>query len=112
MPFFICQQWVSNCVASNPNNATAQFACRAVQCGSQNATALASNNNNDDDNTSTSSASTPASTGSSTTRPAASGATASPSTSPSGAAAALNVAKSYGTGILATGLLAIFGLAL
>ncbi|KJX94569.1 hypothetical protein TI39_contig4175g00002 [Zymoseptoria brevis] len=112
VPFYICQQWIANCVASNPNDATAQFGCRSVVCGSQNASALAV-----DSSSSSSSSSSPSSSatgtpttnggGSSGTRP-----TESAAASSSGAAVALNVAQSYGSGILAAGLLASFGLAL
>ena len=34
MPYFVCQQWRSDCVAAHSNNASAQNDCLLVTCGS------------------------------------------------------------------------------
>jgi hypothetical protein len=107
MPFYICQQWIANCVASNQGDAEAQFACRTVVCGS---TEPNSTESADEDTPSSTSSASSSSATSGT--PTSSGGASSAAATSQGAAAALSVAKTYGTGILATGLLAIFGLAL
>lgn len=123
LPSLVCQQWVINCVASHPNDLNGQAGCHSVTCGMKNASAT----NNAAGGASGSSASGSASaasgsasqtaTGSSAAASGSASATASSSgsassSSSSGSAAVMNVAMNYGTGILAGGMLAVFGLAL
>jgi len=138
LPFFICQQWVSDCTAANPNNLEAITSCQSVSCGARNATtgdeaATAANAGSGSSQTTsgsgssatggssgsqTSSAADSSSTGSSSggsssSSPSGTGsstASAASSTS-SGAGVALTVGKEYGFGFLLAGLFAVFGLA-
>ncbi|CAK4012988.1 Hypothetical predicted protein [Lecanosticta acicola] len=111
IPSFVCAQWKTNCVANHPNDLDGQTGCLSVVCGDRNASSgIAST-------TSSASASATASSTSSGTSGATGSATKSASASgtsatSTGAAVALSVAQNYGTGIVATALLALFGLAL
>ncbi|KAF2237669.1 hypothetical protein EV356DRAFT_510654 [Viridothelium virens] len=105
LPSFICAQNVADCVNSHPNDLQGITNCRNTVCGTKNASAALS--------TSSSASSTPTATGSggsSGTSPTSSGSTSAAATS-SAAMAALNLGKTYGTGALAAGLFAVFGLA-
>lgn len=120
LPAFACEEYVKQCVAAHPDDLDGQTTCHATVCG----------NKTIDDTTSTSSSESSSATSSSTR--SASGSDASEtasstsggdaasqtasesasSTADSSAASALNIASNYGTGILAVGILAAFGLAL
>ncbi|TKX25344.1 hypothetical protein C1H76_2577 [Elsinoe australis] len=110
LPFFVCQTSIAQCITAN-TDAAAQSQCRAVTCGSRNASAAT---------TTTSSSAAPSSTAASSTSAASSGGSspsgsASSSASPaasSGAAMALTVARDFGTPALLAGMLAIFGFAM
>ncbi|KAI9668295.1 MAG: hypothetical protein M1821_001115 [Bathelium mastoideum] len=108
LPSFICQQNVADCVDSHPNDLEGITICRETVCGSRNASAALSTSS------SSSASSTPTSTGSSGGSTASSSSSSSPSaaSSSSAAEAALKMGKTYGTGALAAGFLAVFGLAL
>lgn len=105
LPSFICIQWVQDCVAAAGNDLQSLTDCRSVECGNKSAANVPTNNGG---SASSSSSATSSATG--TASKTGSG-TKQTSTS-TGAAIALNVGKSYGTGLLGAGLLAIFGLAL
>ena len=60
MPFFVCQQWITNCIDSNPNDITAQTACRSVTCGQKNASAPASSSSSSSQQAATSTSKGPA----------------------------------------------------
>lgn len=112
IPSFICAQWKTNCVDNYPNDLDGQTGCLSVVCGDKNASSgIAA--------TSTSSAAMSSATASSSSSGSGAGsgsATASSSSSTAttsdSAAVALRVAEQYGTGIIAGGLLALFGLVL
>ncbi|KAF1355276.1 hypothetical protein BDV97DRAFT_418969 [Delphinella strobiligena] len=120
LPFYICQQWVGDCVLGHPNDLDGQTACQSVICGSGNASTAQSSSSASSSASSTSSAAASSSSAaaSTTSAAAASSGTGSATASSSAAAtskaaaAALSVAKTYGTGALAAGMLAVFGLAL
>ncbi|GAB7340589.1 hypothetical protein MBLNU457_7000t1 [Dothideomycetes sp. NU457] len=122
LPFFICQRWIGDCTAAHPNDLAGQTACQSVQCGMANASEAQVS-------MSSSSSSASATQSSSATGTAAGGAAgaattsggssatgsstaSSASASSSRSAAVANVAKDYGFGVLAAGMLAAFGLAL
>jgi hypothetical protein len=116
IPSYECIQWVDQCVAAAGNDLNLLTDCRSVVCGSRDPGDVKQTTNNGPGGASTSSSAMPSmSTSPSQTggngggSPTQSSASASSST---GAAVALNVAKNYGTGILAGGMLALFGLAL
>lgn len=108
VPFYVCDQWVANCVDNHPDDLTGQAGCRSVTCGSQNVSEA---------ETTTSSAAPDA-----TTSASSSSGTESPSTTTSSgaetsatessAAMAVHVVENYGTGILFAAMMALFGLAL
>ncbi|PPJ51662.1 hypothetical protein CBER1_08761 [Cercospora berteroae] len=109
LPFFVCEQWRTNCVLNHPDDRDGQAACESVTCGAQNATEAEGG-----DSSSASTSATPTSTSTDTAETGASETTgtdssATPSASDS---AAMHLAQNYGTGILVTGLLAVFGLAM
>ncbi|KAI9714306.1 MAG: hypothetical protein M1820_000267 [Bogoriella megaspora] len=110
---FICQQNVADCVNAHPNDLTGITKCRNTVCGTRNATTneASSTSSSSSEPTSTGSDSSSGS-GSSPTEPAASSTGAGAAQTSSPAVAALNIAKNYGTGALAVGLFAIFGIAL
>ncbi|KAK4546043.1 hypothetical protein LTR36_002180 [Oleoguttula mirabilis] len=111
IPSFVCAQWIINCVDAHPNDLEGITACRSVVCGTKNASSGESSSSTSSASatatlSSTSSAASASATGSSTAS------SSSASASSSSGAVAMSVAMNYGTGILATGLLALFGLAL
>ena len=105
IPYFVCEQWIANCVDNNPNDLKAITACRSVVCGSKNSSALSG-----------AGASASASASASPTGGSGSGGgkgkAKSSSSSANFAAAATHFASNYGTHVLAGGMLAAFGLAL
>lgn len=104
LPFFVCTQWKANCIENNEMDLTAQQACLSVTCGSKNASAVPGASGGSGSSTSA---------GTTTPTASATGGSQSSSTSSSkGLAAATNFASSYGTQLLAGGMLAAFGLAL
>ena len=120
LPGLMCRAYKDQCVAAAPDNLDLQQACLATNCG---------NKTVDDVTSSTSSASSSATssstrsasgseaseTASSTSGGDSASSTASQSasaTADSSAASGLNIASTYGTGLLAVGILAAFGLAL
>ncbi|QIW98015.1 hypothetical protein AMS68_003533 [Peltaster fructicola] len=119
LPFYICEQWIGNCVKNHPNDVTGQAACQSVVCGMKNATNAAAVGGSSA-SASASAASTAASTGAATTgsmtttttATAAAATSATTTSSRAAAATAFAIAKNYGTPILAAGMFAAFGLAL
>lgn len=108
LPSLVCAEWIADCVDAHPNDQSGIAGCRSLVCGSKNVTGPT---------VSSSSASSSATTTTSSSAASSSAASTSTTTSATAAAsstgaAVINVAKDYGTGILATGLLALFGLAL
>ncbi|KAK1065081.1 hypothetical protein LTR74_008193 [Friedmanniomyces endolithicus] len=135
IPSFVCAQWKIDCVAAHPNDLGGQTGCLSLVCGSQNASSgsTASSSSTSGSGTASSTASSTggaaagaSSTGASSAAASSTGGAAATSSSGSGAStasssaaaastsksAAMNVAMNYGTGILATAMLAFFGLAL
>ncbi|KAK0859942.1 hypothetical protein LTS02_008809 [Friedmanniomyces endolithicus] len=131
IPSFVCAQWKIDCVAAHPNDLTGQTGCLSLVCGSQNASSGSTTQSSSSASGSGTASSTASSTGG-----AAAGASSAAASSTGGAAAsssggsgsstasstaaaasssksaAMGVAMNYGTGILATAMLAFFGLAL
>jgi hypothetical protein len=110
LPAKICTEWVAQCVNSHPNDLDAITKCHATKCGDQNSSALAVDNS-----ASSSSSAAPSSTpapSQSASGSASAAATSASSTGAAAAATALAMAKTYGTGIMAAGMFAVFGLAL
>jgi len=125
LPAYVCREYVIQCVNNHPNDADGQEACQATVCGTKEI-------GDPDDSTSSSSSASSSATASSTTSGGSSEATetssstsdseesasqtsdssTAESTDDSSAASALTLASNYGTGILAVGILAAFGLAL
>ncbi|KAK3115823.1 hypothetical protein LTR53_004442 [Teratosphaeriaceae sp. CCFEE 6253] len=120
LPSFVCGQWIANCVNAHNDDLAGTTACRSVICGSKNASSGLSSSSSASASATASSTGGAASsasasaTGSSPASSGASSATASAAAaaSSSAGAAVLNVVTNYGTGILATAMLAVFGLAL
>ncbi|KAF2433285.1 hypothetical protein EJ08DRAFT_731634 [Tothia fuscella] len=104
LPSLQCDEWKGQCVQSHPNDLAGQTFCQSFTCGKKNATALVGGSRGG----SSSSSAAAASSGASSTATSSGGAA---STSKS-AAMVLRVGREYGTGAVAVGLLAIFGLAL
>ncbi|KAF2480688.1 hypothetical protein BDY17DRAFT_198066 [Neohortaea acidophila] len=111
LPFFVCTQWKANCIENNEMDLTAQQACLSVTCGSKNASAVGTSGGGSGSGSGSGSSSSSVST-SSATAAATSGSQSSSTSSSKGLAAATNFASSYGTQLLAGGMLAAFGLAL
>ncbi|KAI9684385.1 MAG: hypothetical protein M1829_002195 [Trizodia sp. TS-e1964] len=98
LPFYVCQEFIAQCIRNAPNDATKQAACKANNhCGTLNASAVPA-------------ATTSTSTSSSSSTPTAITNTTSASASPTRTNVATQLGADYGTGILATALLALFGL--
>ncbi|KAF2166564.1 hypothetical protein M409DRAFT_23199 [Zasmidium cellare ATCC 36951] len=111
IPSFVCQTWVGNCVDAHPNDLDGQTGCRSVTCGSRNASSnLAATTSSAATTSATASSSSSAESTSASGTPT--GSSASTTATTSSAAMALHVAEQYGTGIIAGGLLALFGLVL
>ncbi|KAF2764809.1 hypothetical protein EJ03DRAFT_331521 [Teratosphaeria nubilosa] len=113
LPYFICEQWIADCVQAHPNDLDGITGCRSVTCGTLNASSESTTTSSAASSASStgSAASTASSSMASSTGTATSSSTSSSATS-SSAAIALGVAKTYGTGILAAAMFAVFGLAL
>ncbi|KAK3718884.1 hypothetical protein LTR37_004800 [Vermiconidia calcicola] len=108
LPSYICEEYISQCVERAGDDLGLLTDCRSITCGTRNASSVAaSNGGGSSGSASSASASASATSGSTGT-----GSGSAASATSEGAAIALSVAKSYGTGILAGGLLAVFGLAL
>jgi cobalamin biosynthesis Mg chelatase CobN len=124
LPGYVCREYIDQCVNSHPNDLDGITACRATQCG----TKLIGD---PDDSTSSSSSASASATASSTSSGSSSDASETASSTSGGdsasqtsdnaqasatdnssAASALTLASNYGTGLLAVGILAAFGLAL
>jgi hypothetical protein len=106
LPSFICGQWIVDCKAAAGNDLQKLTDCLSVQCGDKNASAVPQHNGRGSQSSSAPSSSASASaTGTKTGG-------AKHSSTPTGAAIALSIGKSYGTSLLGAGLLAVFGLAL
>jgi hypothetical protein len=100
-------------VAAHPNDLTGITNCRNVVCGQKNASSnveSSSSSSSSPTASSTDSGSSSSETGSGSS--SSSGGSGAPAETSSPAVAALNLGKNYGTGALAAGLFAIFGLAL
>ena len=107
MPFYICEEWRSQCTAAHPDDLEGQMECQSVICGSKNASALASSSDDEDedeDEDSSSSTSSDSSTATSSSD--------AETASETGAAIALSLAHNYGTATLVVALMATFGLVL
>lgn len=124
LPAYECREYIDQCVTNHPDDRDGIAACRATECG----TKLIGD---PDDSTSSSSSATSSATASSTGSGSSSDASetasstsdsasasetsdgaAASASSDSSAATALTLAGNYGTGLLAVGILAAFGLAL
>jgi cobalamin biosynthesis Mg chelatase CobN len=121
LPGLMCREYKDQCVAAAPNNLDLQTACLATNCGNKTVDDATSSISSSASASATSSSSRTASgsetseTASSTSGGDSASSTASQSasaTAGSSAASGLNIASSYGTGLLAVGILAAFGLAL
>jgi len=106
LPSLQCESWIGQCTAAHPNDLSGQTFCQSFQCGMKNASAVGAAASS-----ASSSAGTASSTASGSSTGTASGASASSTTSKA-AAAAFTAARDYGTGAVAMGLFAAFGLAL
>lgn len=107
LPSFVCAQWVADCVKAHPNDLTGQTACHSVVCGSRNASNVPQTGPGGSQSSAAPSSSASSTGGGSKT----SSGSASSATN-TNAAVALGIGKNYGTGILAVGFAAVFGLAL
>jgi cobalamin biosynthesis Mg chelatase CobN len=123
LPAYECREYIDQCVTNHPNDLDGITACRATECGtkligdpddstsssssaSASATASSTSSGGSSDASETASSTSDSESASET-----SGAAASASDD-SSAATALTLAGNYGTGLLAVGILAAFGLAL
>ncbi|KZF26861.1 hypothetical protein L228DRAFT_265216 [Xylona heveae TC161] len=108
LPFFICQEYVSQCITNHPNDLDGQTACRKDNpCGTLDPTKVQAASPSSSSSSSVSASATSASSTSST--PSATSATATPSATQKAhnAAAGLNV--NYATAIFGAALLAACG---
>ncbi|GAB7349553.1 hypothetical protein MBLNU459_g0251t2 [Dothideomycetes sp. NU459] len=114
LPFYVCEQWRTDCTADHPNDLDGQTACQSLVCGSKNASesSTSSSSSSAAASTTSSAASSSATGGSPSTTSAASATSATAAATSKSAAMAMNLAQSYGTGVLGAGLLALFGLVL
>nr|POE51548.1 hypothetical protein CFP56_25755 [Quercus suber] len=124
IPSYVCAQWIIDCNAANVGNQIGQQGCHSLVCGQLNAssgepiadaTGVVEPASTVVQTTAAPSSSDASNSGMTTSPAVTSDSTAaanSASATPSTGAAVVYVAKQYGTGILATSLLALFGLAL
>jgi len=105
LPSLECDAWVAQCTAAHPNDLSGQTFCQSFICGKKNASASGSSASSPS-SSSLSTAAGSSATGSSTTSSTAS------ATASKAAAAAIKAGREYGTGAVAVGMLALFGLAL
>lgn len=125
LPAYVCREYIEQCVVAHPDDADGIAACRATECGNQ--TELESSSRTSSSATSSQTASSTSSSGGSDASETASStsdssddsasqtgdaSSASETANADSAAAALNLASNYGTGLLAAGILAAFGFAL
>ncbi|WPH01141.1 Hypothetical protein R9X50_00397600 [Acrodontium crateriforme] len=109
IPSLECNAWFSQCIAENTQDLAAQDQCKLVHCGTKAPNPDTSSTS--DSSSATSTASGTGTTGSSTTSTAASGSGTAAASSTHGSDATV-IGSQYGTGILASAFLALFGLAL
>lgn len=109
LPFFECLQYRVECVAAT-NDATAQIACNNIQCGTSGDPARVFSSLTAAMASPTSSAA--ASSSMSTSAVATSAAPAAASSTSHAAAPAMTMNAGFGTGALAVGAVALFGLGL
>lgn len=118
LPALLCEQYVIQCVAANPNDRDAQTACHATNCGNKTLDDVSSSSSSSESEsasatsspTSSASGSDASETASSTSGGDEASSTASQSASATAdSGAGLNIAS---TGVLAVGILAAFGFAL
>ncbi|KAL1588493.1 hypothetical protein WHR41_02875 [Cladosporium halotolerans] len=123
LPSFVCRKYRDQCVANNPTDKDAQDACLAIECGTKLPTEDSASSTVSSASSATESASSTGSGSSEASETASSTSgseeaasqTASDgaaSATADSAAVALNLASTYGTGLLAAGILGAFGLAL
>lgn len=123
LPSFVCRKYRDQCVANNPRDKDAQDACLAIECGTKLPTEDSASSTVSSASSATESASSTGSGSSEASETASSTSgseeaasqTASDgaaSATADSAAVALNLASTYGTGLLAAGILGAFGLAL
>lgn len=127
LPGFVCRQARIDCIAAAPNDLDAQRACDDVVCGSKNiedassstsssaasssTTGSSTSSGSDSEATEAGSSSSDSDDSASTTAESGASETSAAADSDS-AASALTLASTYGTGLLAVGIFAAFGLAL
>lgn len=120
LPAFVCREYVDQCVNAHPNDLDGITTCRDTVCGNKTIDEASSSSSSSSSSASATGSSTRSSSGSdaSETASSTSGGAAqtasesASSTADASAASALNIASNYGTGLLAVGILAAFGLAL
>jgi cobalamin biosynthesis Mg chelatase CobN len=118
LPAFVCREYVDQCVNAHPNDLDGITTCRDTVCGNKTVDETTSSSTSSESSSSTAS-STRSGSGASQTASSTSGGSASQTsgssasaTAASSSASALHMASTYGTGLLAVGILAAFGLAL
>ncbi|EYE93284.1 uncharacterized protein EURHEDRAFT_414488 [Aspergillus ruber CBS 135680] len=117
VPFFVCQANFGNCIAGHPDDADGQDQCKKDnKCGTLNATETASKSDSESSSSASESSSpSSSSTATLTTHQSDNSDSAAASSSPSttaNAAAALRMVQEQSTGVFATALLVVMGLAL
>lgn len=121
LPAYVCREYIDQCVNAHPNDLEGITTCRDTQCGNKTVD-QATSSSSSESATASATSSTRSGSGSAASQTASSsGSDSSATATESGAgatatgdsaASALNIASNYGTGILAAGILAAFGLAL
>jgi cobalamin biosynthesis Mg chelatase CobN len=118
LPAFVCREYVDQCVNAHPNDLDGITTCRDTVCGNKTVDETTSSSTSSESSSSTAS-STRSGSGASQTASSTSGGSASQTsgssasaTAASSSASALHMVSTYGTGLLAVGILAAFGLAL
>jgi patatin-like phospholipase/acyl hydrolase len=121
LPAYVCRTYVEQCVNAHPNDLEGITTCRDTVCGNKTIDEASSSSSSSQSSSATGSStrsgsgSSASQTASSTGNTGSASQTASQSassTADSSAASALHMASNYGTGLLAVGILAAFGLAL
>jgi cobalamin biosynthesis Mg chelatase CobN len=118
LPAFVCREYVDQCVNAHPNDLDGITTCRDTVCGNKTTDDITSSSTSSESSSATAS-STRSGSGASQTASSTSGGSASETsgssasaTAAASSASALHMASTYGTGLLAVGILAAFGLAL
>ena len=111
LPAYECREYINQCVNNHPNDADGIKVCRATECGTK---LIGDPDDSTSSSSSASSSATASSTrsGSSSDASETSGGAEASASGDSSAATALTLGGNYGTGLLAVGILAAFGLAL